>query len=254
MCVQRAHRRVVGGCILHSLHMLRLCSPLLRRTGSLCLANSISAQISARHVKSASQQNWRSILKPFPKKSRFAFAKRDGVDISRDHLCYDSGLRNYMLFASTITLFGGAGVISLIICTVQGKTSQMATFEVFESPYEVYVYLLVLLLFMGICAYAISHTPVRIYYTPAQRKYKMIFQRMIPGFLRSTECTPASLEVLPGNRSSLSMQFFGHVAYRDDGKRLVLMEGNFFKPIYYNVLMGYDDASVLDDVVPMNLK
>lgn len=200
-------------------------------------------------LKSTAEPRWH----PFRRKTPKYFARLDGLNPSHVHMIYDSGLRNYLVIASSVTTISAIGCLTLFAVSVQ-RNDAVATplellgpFQLFESQYEPYAYVAFLVFLMASCAYIITHTPVRIYYCPAQRKFKLIFQRFIPWLRTTVDCPPGALTPLPGNRGSVVMQVMGNVAYRNGGRRLVLMEHRFKMYLYYNVLMGFDDAEIIDD-------
>lgn len=224
-------------CILY---LKATCRPLLK----------FYAQLPFGVCRQANTRSW----VPFQMKSPEAFARKDGLNPTQDHLIYNSGIENYLLLTSCSSsgiALAGIALATTLWNSTQPKQNtelslvQQSVVEVFESPFQLGVGCSVITAFMLFGVYIVSHFPVRIYYTPSQRVFRMVFHRAVPGLRKVRTCSPGGLVPLTGRRDSVSMQMLGNVAERDTNKRLMVLEHRFKTMAYYNVLMGFDNVDVL---------
>ncbi|CAN8001172.1 unnamed protein product [Ixodes pacificus] len=232
---------------------MRWCSRCLKTTCMPLLK--FRPQLPFGVCRQASTRSWL----PFQMKSPEAFARKDGLNPTQDHLIYNSGFHNYLFLTSctssgiALAGIGLATILSNSDQAIQPKQNmelspmQQSMAEIFESPVQLGVGCCFATVFMLFGVYLVSHVPVRIYYSPSQQLFRMVFHRAIPGLQKVRTCRPGGLAPLGGKRDSVSTQMLGNVVDRDTNRRLMLLEQRFKTMAYYNVLMGFDSVDVLSE-------
>lgn len=200
-----------------------------------------------RQVKSYSKFNL------FGKKSPETLAHSDGLDPSKEQLVYNSGLDNYLLLAScTSTGLGVGSIAAAAALWKQGSRGVQQTeteflIGSFENFFQVMTGCSFLAFFALSSMYIVTHVPVRIYYRQSEQLFQLVFHQVIPGLQKIKTFSPGAFIPLPGRRDSVAMQLLGNVAVRGTRKRFMVLEHRFKTLAYYNVLMGYDSADILQE-------